>query len=83
MVQQAFQSPPPNFHAVSVLKYLSDLAVDVCGVLFFRNAANAPQLQRHVHSLQARGTNKVALDGIFLQLQELSLKDHAVRFLTQ
>ena len=28
--------PPPNFHAVIVLEYLGDLAVDVCGVLFFR-----------------------------------------------
>ena len=79
MVQQVFQSPL-NFQAVIVLEYLWDLAVDVCGVLFFRNAANAPQLQRHAHSLQARGTNKVALDGMFLQLQELSLKDPAVRF---
>ena len=79
MVQQAFQ-PPPNVHAVIVLEYLDDFAVDVCGVLFFRNAANAPLLQRHAHSLQARGTNKVALDEMFLQLQELSLKDPAVRF---
>ena len=28
-------------------------------------------------------TNKVALDDMFLQLQELSLKDPSVRFLTQ
>ena len=60
---------PPNFHAVVVLGYLGDLAVDVCDVLFFRKAANAPQLQRHAHSLQARGTNKVALDDMFHQLK--------------
>ena len=72
--------PPPIFHAVIVLEYLGDLAVDVCGVLFFLNAANAPQLQRHAHSFQARSTNKVALDDMFLQLEELSLKDPAVRF---
>ena len=70
---------PPKFHTVIVHEYLGDLAVDVCGVLLFRNAANAPQLQRHARPLKARGTNKVALVDMFLQLQELSLKDPAVR----
>ena len=26
---------PPTFHAVAVVEYLGDLAVHVCGVLFF------------------------------------------------
>ena len=54
-------------------------STSVCGVLFFRNTTNAPRLQRHAHSFQARGTSKVALDDIFLELQELSLKHPAFR----
>ena len=77
MVQQAIQSPPELPLRQSLFLSISATLPSMSAACSSEMPPNAPQLQRHAHSFRFKGTNKVALDDMFLRLQELSLKDPA------